>query len=69
MRLFDRLTLDTAESEDLGDAAGLDRLAVGMQNLDRLVGLIEPELMRPVMIRPRKGLASRIVPIIVNGPS
>ncbi len=32
-------------------------------------GLIEPEWMRPVMMRPRNGLASRIVPIIRNGPS
>jgi hypothetical protein len=32
-------------------------------------GLTEPEVMRPVMMRPRKGLASRSVPIMRNGPS
>ncbi len=32
-------------------------------------GLIEPEVMRPVIMRPRKGLASSSVPIILNGAS
>ncbi|CDX42319.1 conserved hypothetical protein [Mesorhizobium sp. ORS 3359] len=34
----DRLALETAESKDLGDAAGLDLGAVMVQHLDRLVG-------------------------------
>jgi hypothetical protein len=36
---FDRLTLDTAEREDLGNSAGLDRLTVGSQYLHGLVRL------------------------------
>ncbi len=38
-RFFDRLTLDAAECEDLGDTAGFNRLAVLGQNLDGLVRL------------------------------
>src|SRR5690606_35679000 len=39
MRLLDRLALDAAKGEDLGDAAGLQHRAVMMEHLDRLIGL------------------------------
>ena len=39
------------------------------EDLDRSgSGLSVPALMRPVMMRPRKGLASRMVPSMRNGP-
>ena len=37
--LFHGGALDAAESEDLGDAAGLDQLAVMIEHLDGLVRL------------------------------
>ena len=37
--LFQRRALDAAEGEDLGDAPGLDQLAVGAEHLHRLVRL------------------------------
>ena len=39
LRLVDRLPLEAAEGEDLGDAAVFDQRAVMVQHLDRLVGL------------------------------
>ena len=46
--------LDAAEGEDLGDAAGFDQLAVARRcTFTAWFGLIEPEVMRPVMMRPR----------------
>ena len=38
-RLVDRYAFKTAERQHLGDAAGLDQLAVVVEHLDRLVGL------------------------------
>ena len=39
MRFVDRLALEAAEGEDLGDAAGFDQRAVVVQHLDGLVRL------------------------------
>ena len=49
----DRQALEAAEGEHLGDAALLDDLAVARQRLHRLFGLMVPEVMRPVRMRPR----------------
>jgi hypothetical protein len=51
--LLDRNALEPAERQHLGDAAGLDDLAVVVERLDRHVDLTEPLKMRPVRMRPR----------------
>ena len=67
--LVDRDALEAAEAQHLGDAALLDQVAVGASTLKAWFGLTVPDVMRPVRMRPRKGLASRIVPSMRNGPS
>ena len=51
---LERRALDAAEGEDLGDAA-LSRSACrrAPSTFTAWFGLIEPEVMRPVMMRPR----------------
>ena len=52
-RFLDRGALEAAESEDLGDAAGLDQVPSPESTLICWFGLAEPETTRPVMMRPR----------------
>ena len=69
LRLVDRLALEAAEGEDLGDAAGFDAASRHWRStLTGWFDFSEPDSMRPVMMRPRNGLASRSVPIMRNGP-
>ena len=67
--LVDRHALEPAEGHQLGRAAGLDDLAVGVERVDRRVDLDRARETRPVRMRPRKLSRSSKVTRNLNGPS
>ena len=53
LRHVDGGALQAAEGKNLGDARGFDQRSIAAQRFDGLVGLMLPEEMRPVRMRPR----------------